>query len=109
METIDFEKMNGLVPAVVQEADTGEILMLGFMNSEALVKTLQTKKVTFWSRARKGLWTKGETSGNTLQLVSVYTDCDNDTLLIKARLGGDGVCCHTGKRSCFYTKINEVV
>ena len=103
MKTLDFEKMNGLVPAVVQDADTKEVLMLGFMNQDAYKKTLSSGRVTFWSRTRQTLWTKGETSGNTLQVVSVYTDCDNDSVLVVARLGGDGVCCHTGERSCFYT------
>ena len=78
--TIDFEKCGGLVPAIVQDAETKNVLMLGYMNEEAYQKTLDTKKVTFWSRSRKCLWTKGETSGNFLDLVSIKVDCDNDTL-----------------------------
>ena len=80
--TIDFEKMGGLVPAIIQDAKTKNVLMLGFMNQEAYEKTLATGKVTFWSRSRNQLWTKGETSGNFLNLVSLQNDCDNDTLLV---------------------------
>lgn len=80
--------------------------MLGFMNQEALQKTLDTRLVTFWSRTRNTLWTKGETSGNTLELVQTYVDCDNDTILTKVRMGGDKVCCHTGERSCFYRTLD---
>ena len=80
---IDFEKMGGLVPAIIQDAITKNVLMLGFMNKEAYDKTIETKKVTFWSRSRNCLWTKGETSGNFLNLVSIQNDCDNDTLLIR--------------------------
>ena len=96
---IDFEKMNGLVPAIIQDNRTLKVLMLGFMNEEALQKTLSTKKVTFYSRSRKCLWTKGETSGNYLNVVSVKCDCDNDTLLIKAI--PDGTVCHTGADTCW--------
>lgn len=96
---IDFEKMNGLVPAIIQDNRTLKVLMLGFMNEEALQKTLSTKKVTFYSRNRKCLWTKGETSGNYLNVVSVKCDCDNDTLLIKAI--PDGPVCHTGADTCW--------
>ena len=81
---IDFEKMGGLVPAIIQDAKTKNVLMLGYMNDAAYNKTIETKKVTFWSRSRNCLWTKGETSGNTLELVSINIDCDNDTLLVKA-------------------------
>lgn len=80
---IDFGKMNGLVPAIIQDASTKNVLMLGFMNKEAYDKTVETKRVTFYSRSRKCLWTKGETSGNFLNIVSIENDCDNDTLLIK--------------------------
>ena len=83
MMNIDFEKMNGLVPAIIQDSITKNVLMLGFMNEEAYQKTLATKRVTFYSRSRKCLWTKGETSGNYLELVSMKPDCDNDTLLVK--------------------------
>ena len=96
---IDFEKCGGLVPAIVQDADTKNVLMLGFMNQEALQKTLDTKKVTFWSRSRNCLWTKGETSGNFLHLVDIKVDCDNDTLLVKAH--PDGPVCHTGTDTCW--------
>lgn len=96
---IDFEKTNGLVPAIIQDNRTLKVLMLGFMNEEALQKTLSTKKVTFYSRSRKCLWTKGETSGNYLNVVSVKCDCDNDTLLIKAM--PDGPVCHTGADTCW--------
>ena len=101
METIDFEKMQGLAPAVVQDADNGEVLMVGFMNREALDKTLQSGYVTFYSRTRHQLWTKGETSGNRLRLVAASTDCDCDTVLCRVRVEGDGLVCHEGTRSCF--------
>jgi phosphoribosyl-AMP cyclohydrolase len=101
MTEIDFDKMRGLAPAIVQDAATGEVLMLGFMNREALEKTLTTGFVTFFSRTRNQLWTKGETSGNRLELVSASTDCDRDTVLVRVRVLGDGVVCHTGTRSCF--------
>ena len=91
--------MGGLVPAIVQDADTKNVLMLGYMNQEALDKTLETKKVTFWSRSRNELWTKGETSGNFLHLVSIESDCDNDALLVKAN--PDGPTCHTGTDTCW--------
>lgn len=96
---IDFEKMNGLVPAIVQDYRTMKVLMLGFMNDEAYRKTVTTNKVTFYSRSRKCLWTKGETSGNYLNVVSIHNDCDNDTLLIKAV--PDGPVCHTGEDTCW--------
>ena len=96
---IDFEKCGGLVPAIVQDAQTKNVLMLGYMNQEALDKTLATKKVTFWSRSRQTLWTKGETSGNFLHLVDIKVDCDNDTLLVKAH--PDGPTCHTGTDTCW--------
>ena len=96
---IDFEKMGGLVPAIIQDAVTQKVLMLGFMNEEAYQKTLDTKHVTFWSRTRNTLWTKGETSGNFLNLVDIKVDCDNDTLLIQAH--PDGPTCHTGPDTCW--------
>ena len=98
---IDFEKMQGLVPAVVQDNATLEVLMLGFMNSEAYEKTLATGYVTFYSRTRNKLWTKGETSGNRLRVITATTDCDQDTVLVRVVVEGDGVVCHTGTRSCF--------
>lgn len=97
--TIDFEKMGGLVPAIIQDAITQKVLMLGFMNEEAYQKTIDTKHVTFWSRTRNTLWTKGETSGNFLNLVDIKVDCDNDTLLIQAH--PDGPTCHTGTDTCW--------
>ena len=96
---IDFDKMNGLVPAIVQDAVTKNVLMLGFMNKEAYDKTVETKKVTFWSRSRNTLWTKGETSGNYLNLVSIENDCDKDTLLVKVH--PDGPTCDPGTDTCW--------
>ena len=96
---IDFNKMNGLVPAIIQDAVTKNVLMLGYMNQEAYRKTIETKKVTFWSRERKCLWTKGETSGNYLNLVNIKNDCDNDTLLISVQ--PEGPTCHTGTDTCW--------
>lgn len=96
---IDFEKGGGLVPAIVQDADTLQVLMLGYMNAESVAKTTKTGLVTFFSRSRQKLWTKGETSGNTLALESMTVDCDNDTVLIKAR--PTGPTCHQGTVSCF--------
>jgi phosphoribosyl-AMP cyclohydrolase len=101
MTQIDFDKMQGLAPAIVQDADNGDVLMVGFMNPEAFDKTLSTGYVTFYSRTRNKLWTKGETSGNRLKLVSAATDCDFDTVLVKVRVEGDGLVCHEGTRSCF--------
>ena len=100
--TIDFKKMDGLVPAIVQDAQTLRVLMLGFMNEEAYNRTVETGKVTFWSRSRNALWTKGETSGNFLHVVEILNDCDQDTLLIKAR--PDGPTCHTGADTCWNEK-----
>lgn len=96
---IDFEKMNGLVPVIIQDYRTKNVLMLGFMNKEAYDKTVETNKVTFYSRSRKCLWTKGETSGNYLNVVSIKNDCDNDTLLIKVI--PEGPVCHTGTDTCW--------
>src|SRR3954469_21072685 len=101
MTQIDFEKMQGLAPAVVQDADNGDVLMVGFMNRESLKKTLATGYVSFYSRTRNKLWTKGETSGNRLRVVTASTDCDHDTVLVKVRVEGDGLVCHEGTRSCF--------
>lgn len=102
---IDFEKMDGLAPAVVQDAASGEVLMLGFMNQAAYQRTLQTGYVTFFSRTRNQLWTKGETSGNRLKVISATTDCDLDTILCQVEVEGEGVVCHTGTRSCFTTAL----
>ena len=98
---IDFEKMEGLVPGIVQDARTGQVLMLGFLNQTSYAKTLETGFVTFWSRTRQKLWMKGETSGNRLRIVSASTDCDNDTLLFRVEVEGDGLVCHEGTVSCF--------
>jgi phosphoribosyl-ATP pyrophosphohydrolase/phosphoribosyl-AMP cyclohydrolase len=98
---IDFEKMQGLAPAIVQDASNGEVLMLGFMNEEAWRQTHSTGYVTFFSRTRRQLWAKGETSGNRLKVVGASTDCDRDTLLLQVEVEGAGVVCHEGTRSCF--------
>jgi phosphoribosyl-ATP pyrophosphohydrolase/phosphoribosyl-AMP cyclohydrolase len=103
---IDFDKMRGLAPAIVQDAATGEVLMLGFMNQEAFERTLSCGYVTFYSRTRNELWTKGETSGNRLKLLSARTDCDRDTLLFQVEVEGAGVVCHEGTRSCFTKTIS---
>jgi phosphoribosyl-AMP cyclohydrolase len=103
--TIDFEKMDGLVPGIVQDAGTGEVLMLGFLNSVSYATSLQSGFVTFWSRTRQKVWMKGETSGNRLRIVSVSTDCDNDTLLFRVQVEGDGLVCHEGTLSCFTRPI----
>ena len=95
---MDFSKLNGLVPAVVQDAESQEVLMVGFMNEDALARTRDTGFVTFFSRSRNELWTKGETSGNRLQVISLFTDCDDDTVLVKVKRLGDGNVCHTGAR-----------
>jgi phosphoribosyl-AMP cyclohydrolase len=98
---IDFDKMDGLAPAIVQEDSTGEVLMVGFMNAEAYDQTVRSGYVTFYSRTRQKLWMKGETSGNRLRVLSALTDCDRDTLLFRVFVEGDGLVCHTGTKSCF--------
>ena len=103
--TLDFEKMGGLIPAIIQDNNTNKVLMLGFMNEEALEQTLSSGKVTFFSRTKNRLWMKGETSGNTLSVVSITPDCDNDTLLIKAIPAGP--VCHKGTDTCFGEKNEE--
>lgn len=102
---IDFDKSNGLIPVVIQHYQTLEVLMLGYMNEEAWLQTKKEKKVTFYSRSKKRLWTKGEESGNYLTVKSSHVDCDNDTLLIKVKPAGPT--CHTGSRSCFQTEYNQ--
>ena len=97
----DFEKLGGLLPAVVQDSTDGEVLMVGFMNRQALERTLEGGYVTFFSRTRQKLWMKGESSGNRLRVVSACTDCDRDTLLLRVEVEGAGVVCHRGTRSCF--------
>ena len=100
--TIDFEKGQGLVPAIIQDAETKNVLMLGYMNKEAYQKTVETGRITFWSRTRNTLWTKGETSGNFLNVVEIKNDCDQDTLLIKVH--PDGPTCHKGTDTCWGEK-----
>ncbi|HSA83820.1 MAG TPA: phosphoribosyl-AMP cyclohydrolase [Patescibacteria group bacterium] len=104
MKKITFDKQTGLIPALIQDEQSGELYMLGFMNNEALQQTQKTGLVTFWSRSKKRLWTKGETSGNKLEVKKILIDCDNDTLLIKVKLNGTGVC-HTGEKTCFKEEL----
>ena len=103
--TINFGKAGGLVAGIVQDAGSGEILMLGFLNEESWMKTRQTGFVTFWSRTRNQLWMKGETSGNRLRVIAAATDCDNDALLLRVEVEGDGLVCHEGTVSCFTKPI----
>jgi len=98
---MDFSKLDGLVPAVIQDADSGEVLMVGFMNETALARTRETGFATFYSRSRQALWMKGETSGNKLAVQQILVDCDADTLLVKVKRLGEGNVCHTGERTCF--------
>ena len=104
---MDFSKLDGLIPAVIQDADSAEVLMVGFMNEEALRITTETGFATFFSRTRNRLWTKGETSGNRLQVVEMLTDCDDDTVLVKVKRLGDGNVCHTGERTCFFRAVGR--
>jgi phosphoribosyl-AMP cyclohydrolase len=101
---IDFEKGSGLVPVIVQDVDTGEVLMLAYMNRDAWLKTRETGKATYWSRSRNELWVKGETSGHVQIVDEILVDCDSDTVLLKVRQAG-GAACHTGYRSCFFRRI----
>ena len=103
---MDYSKLNGLIPAVIQDADTREVLMVGFMNDEALALTRSTGFATFFSRTRNKLWMKGETSGNRLAVTELLVDCDDDTVLVKVKRQGDGNVCHTGERTCFYRKLD---
>lgn len=98
---LDFDKLGGLIPAVVQNASDNEVLMVGFMNQEAMERTLRGGYVTFYSRTRQRLWTKGETSGNRLRVITAAADCDRDTLLLRVEVEGAGLVCHKGTRSCF--------
>jgi phosphoribosyl-ATP pyrophosphohydrolase/phosphoribosyl-AMP cyclohydrolase len=102
---MDYSKLNGLVPAVIQDDATRDVLMVGFMNDEAFARTRDTGFVTFFSRTRGALWTKGETSGNRLAVVSIAADCDDDSLLVRVRRLGSGNVCHTGERSCFFKPV----
>jgi phosphoribosyl-AMP cyclohydrolase len=106
---IDFGKMDGLVPGIVQDARTGEVLMLGFLNQTSYEKTLESGFVTFWSRTRQKLWMKGETSGNRLRVLSASTDCDTDSLLFRVEVEGDGLVCHEGTVSCFTRPLSMAV
>ena len=103
-ETLTFNA-DGLLPAIAQDAETGEVLMLAWMNAEAVARTLATGRVTYWSRSRQAFWVKGETSGHIQKLVEMRIDCDRDTLLVKVRQTGPA--CHTGRRSCFFTGIED--
>jgi phosphoribosyl-AMP cyclohydrolase len=106
MIKLDFNKTGGLVPAIVQDYQTGEILMLAYMNPDAFNATLSTGKATYYSRSRQTLWVKGETSGNIQRIKEIYIDCDDDTVLLKVEQLG-GAACHTGHRSCFYKKVED--
>ena len=106
MVKLNFDKINGLVPAIVQDYETGEILMLAFMNQKAWEATLSTGKATYFSRSRQKLWVKGETSGNLQIVKEILVDCDEDTVLLKVEQKG-GAACHTGYRSCFYRKVEN--
>ncbi len=103
---IDFEKNNGLVPVIVQDNETKDVLMLAYMNREAWLKTLETGKATYWSRSRNELWVKGETSGHIQIVKEILVDCDSDTILLKVHQIG-GAACHTGYKSCFYRKVTN--
>lgn len=102
---LDFDKMGGLVPAVIQDDTSNEVLMVGFMNEVAFARTLASGFATFFSRSRNTLWMKGETSGNRLQVKRILVDCDDDTLLVRVERQGDGNACHTGRRSCFFKEL----
>lgn len=101
---LNFDKLGGLVPVVVQDYSSGEVLMLAFMNRQAWEETLKTRRATYWSRSRNQLWVKGETSGNFQEVKEIRVDCDEDTILLKVIQGG-GAACHTGFRSCFYRRL----
>ncbi|HEY2829421.1 MAG TPA: phosphoribosyl-AMP cyclohydrolase [Thermoanaerobaculia bacterium] len=105
---MDYSKLDGLIPAVIQDADTSEVLMVGFMNDVALAETRRTGFATFFSRTRNTLWMKGETSGNKLEVVDILVDCDDDTVLLKVKRLGGGSVCHTGERTCFYRTLTDV-
>ena len=104
---MDFSKLDGLIPAVIQDATSNEVLMVGFMNQEAWDRTRETGFATFFSRTRNKLWMKGETSGNTLSVKEMRVDCDDDTVLMRVTRNGDGNVCHTGERTCFYRAIAD--
>jgi phosphoribosyl-AMP cyclohydrolase len=102
---VDFTKLGGLIPVVVQDDTSNEVLMVAFMNEDALARTRETGFATFFSRSRNALWTKGETSGNRLAVKQLLVDCDDDTILLRVERQGDGNVCHTGERTCFYREL----
>lgn len=104
---IDFEKSNGLIPAIAQDIDSGKILMLAYVNKEAFDYTLKTKKATYWSRSRNKIWCKGEESGNYQEVLDILIDCDNDTIIYKVKQHGLGAACHDGYESCFYRHFDD--
>jgi phosphoribosyl-AMP cyclohydrolase len=104
---MDYTKLDGLIPAVIQDATSAEVLMVGFMNETALAETRRTGYATFFSRSRNALWLKGETSGNKLEVVEILVDCDEDTVLLKVKRLGDGNVCHTGERTCFFRTLDH--
>jgi phosphoribosyl-AMP cyclohydrolase len=104
---MDYSKLDGLIPAVIQDAASAEVLMVGFMNEVALAETRRSGFATFFSRSRNTLWMKGETSGNKLEVVDILVDCDEDTVLVKVKRLGDGNVCHTGERSCFFRTLES--
>jgi len=104
---MDYSKLDGLIPAVIQDAESSEVLMVGFMNAAALAETRRTGFATFFSRSRNTLWMKGETSGNKLAVRAILVDCDDDTVLLKVKRLGDGNVCHTGQRTCFYRSLMD--
>ena len=104
---MDFSKLDGLIPAVIQDDESNEVLMVGFMNPEALELTRSSGFATFFSRTRNTLWMKGETSGNTLAVRRILTDCDDDTVLLRVTRQGEGNVCHTGERTCFYRELGD--
>ena len=105
---MDYSKLDGLIPAVIQDAESAEVLMVGFMNEQALAETRRSGYATFFSRSRGKLWMKGETSGNKLEVKEILVDCDDDTVLVKVKRLGDGKVCHTGERTCFFRALTEV-
>ena len=105
--SMDFSKLDGLIPAVIQDDESNEVLMVGFMNHEALERTRSSGFATFFSRTRNTLWMKGETSGNRLEVRQILTDCDDDTVLLRVTRLGEGNVCHTGERTCFYRALED--
>ena len=105
---MDYSKLAGLIPAVIQDSESAEVLMVGFMNEAALALTRSTGFATFFSRTRNKMWMKGETSGNRLKVVDILVDCDDDTVLVKVKRLGDGHVCHTGERTCFFRTLDEL-